>query len=136
MDDNPDFLFYAGHHLVILEVDEHQHRSRPPECERIRMINLWQQSQMPIFFIRCLSRYRERRRISLYEILPDPYKKPGEKKRCENELASKRLSKMKLWLDYALKTNPLDGGATVVTVYLYYDGYTDSVMTTILHKIE
>jgi hypothetical protein len=49
----PDFLFDWGTHIVILEVDEDQHKSYACECEQARMINLFQdQGGMKTLFIR------------------------------------------------------------------------------------
>lgn len=65
---------------------------------------------MPVFFIR-------------YN--PDPYKKPNGKKRCEHESRTKRLNKLKEWLNFAMKNNPYDSDIMVNVIYLYYDGYQD-----------
>ena len=50
----PDFLFDAGTHFVILEIDENQHKSYSPECEVTRMINIAQDTGggLPVVFIR------------------------------------------------------------------------------------
>jgi len=49
----PDFLFDYGTHIVILEVDEDQHRNYECACEQARMINLFQaQGGMKTLFIR------------------------------------------------------------------------------------
>lgn len=49
----PDFLFgNFGTHCVVLEVDEDQHKSYDPECERIRMINIVNSQVLPCVFIR------------------------------------------------------------------------------------
>lgn len=50
--ERPDFLFDAGSHRVILEVDENQHRERPCECEQIRMVNISQSLGCRTVFIR------------------------------------------------------------------------------------
>ena len=48
----PDFVFDAFTHMVVLEVDEHQHSSYPAECERTRMLAIAQTFSMPTAFIR------------------------------------------------------------------------------------
>ena len=42
--ERPDFMFYnaASHTCVVVEVDEYQHKNRPEECERVRMLNLFE----------------------------------------------------------------------------------------------
>jgi hypothetical protein len=48
----PDFLYDATTHFVVVEVDEDQHRSYDPECERIRMINIVEAVGMRCVFVR------------------------------------------------------------------------------------
>jgi hypothetical protein len=48
----PDFLFDAGTHYVILEVDERQHEGDAYECEQTRMVNLAQSAGIPTVFLR------------------------------------------------------------------------------------
>ena len=38
----PDFLIDCNTHYIVIEVDENQHQSYPDECERNRMINIYQ----------------------------------------------------------------------------------------------
>lgn len=50
----PDFVFNSKdrRHLIVLEVDENQHKSYPEECECIRMINLTNEVWGNIMYIR------------------------------------------------------------------------------------
>jgi hypothetical protein len=48
----PDFLFDMGTHLVVLEVDQNQHKSYAEECELVRMHAIVETSGMPVRFIR------------------------------------------------------------------------------------
>lgn len=48
----PDFIFDCGSHMLILEVDEHQHRNYTPECERVREVNLAQANGIQTVFLR------------------------------------------------------------------------------------
>ena len=48
----PDFVFDALSHMVVLEVDENQHSSYAPECERTRMLAIAQTFGMPTAFVR------------------------------------------------------------------------------------
>ena len=48
----PDFVFDAGTHAVVLEVDEHQHSSYACECEQMRMVNLAHALGYPTVFVR------------------------------------------------------------------------------------
>ncbi len=50
--ERPDFLWDAGTHKIVLEVDEDQHKGRPCECEQIRMVNLTHAFGMPCIWIR------------------------------------------------------------------------------------
>ena len=48
----PDFVFDATTHMVVLEVDENQHKSYACLCEQQRMVNISQALGMPTLFIR------------------------------------------------------------------------------------
>eukprot|EP00899_Mesostigma_viride_P012584 jgi/Mesvir1/21326/Mv06694-RA.1 len=48
----PDFVWDAGTHVLVLEVDEHQHMHYACECEQTRMVNVGQAMGMPTLFIR------------------------------------------------------------------------------------
>jgi hypothetical protein len=51
--ERPDFVFEFDDHVVILEVDENQHKSYSEECEKIRMFNITQSyGGIPVFWIR------------------------------------------------------------------------------------
>ena len=50
--ERPDFLWDAGTHKLVLEVDEDQHKGNPCECEQIRMVNLTHAFGMPCIWIR------------------------------------------------------------------------------------
>lgn len=50
--ERPDFLWDAGTHKVVLEVDEDQHKGRPYECDETRMVNLTHAFGMPCIWIR------------------------------------------------------------------------------------
>jgi len=98
----PDFRYNALTHSVVVEVDEDQHRSYDPECERIRIINIVQAVGMRCVFVR-------------YN--PDAFKIDGktvrvyEKKRHELLLRTIREC-MKPSFDSEISR----------VVYLYYDG--------------
>lgn len=48
----PDILIDANTHMVVVEVDEDQHRTYPEECEVTRMHQIAQDCGMPTVFIR------------------------------------------------------------------------------------
>ncbi len=48
----PDFMFDLGAWVVIVEVDEHQHKSNAPECEERRMTEIFSVVGRPVVFIR------------------------------------------------------------------------------------
>lgn len=51
--ERPDFVIEAATHVIVLEVDEHQHNDRHPECEMYRMINISQSfGGTPVIFLR------------------------------------------------------------------------------------
>jgi hypothetical protein len=51
--ERPDFVIYLPDRIVIIEVDEDQHKNYPCECEQIRMINISNGfGGMPVFWIR------------------------------------------------------------------------------------
>lgn len=119
--ERPDFLFFAGTHAVIVEVDEEQHRSRPCVCEQTRMINIAQALSMPTFFLR-------------YN--PDPYRKPLEQRRLTHESVPIRLERLKCWLDYTLQNSPIVFGDFIRVMYLYYDGHHDGEQPQSLVKMD
>ena len=48
----PDFMFDLGGWVVIVEVDEHQHKTNAPECEQRRMTEIFATVGRPVVFIR------------------------------------------------------------------------------------
>jgi hypothetical protein len=116
----PDFIFDAGTHFIIIEVDENQHYNYPCECEQTRMINIAQALGMSCIFIR-------------YN--PDGYKDAAGK-RC-NPSHLTRMKLLRKWLDLCLDPaqSPEASGSFVNAAYLYYDGHsdTDTQMQTLQH---
>lgn len=103
----PDFVFDAGSHFVLLEVDENQHESYPCECEQQRMVNLSQAMGMATIFIR-------------YN--PDRYKPPPGTRAVGT---SAREDTLCTWLSHLLKTesSPVARGGFCDVLYLFYDGF-------------
>ena len=101
--ERPDFVFETPTHVVILEVDEEQHKHYQPDCERIRMINISQAVGMPVIFLR-------------YN--PDHFKKsPGR------IISTQRKEIMLKWLCYLKKCPPKDASDFLRVAYLFYDNY-------------
>ena len=99
----PDFLFDWGTHIVILEVDEDQHRGYACECEQARMINLFQdQGGMKTLFIR---------------FNPDNYRDRDSKL---NKWSTSRGPKL---LDIIRQTRDHPPEHILSAVHLYYDGF-------------
>jgi hypothetical protein len=48
----PDFVIQKDNKILIVEVDEHQHRDRAAECEHNRMVNIIHDIGGPVTFIR------------------------------------------------------------------------------------
>jgi EsV-1-7 cysteine-rich motif len=104
--ERPDIVYdtIVGTHLVVLEVDEGQHRERISECERIRMINVTSSLGIVTLFLR---------------VNPDKYKTlPGQEEVPIKQRYVETLRVLEYWRRNAL---PPDGH-TFVT-YLYYDGH-------------
>jgi glutaredoxin len=102
----PDFLFDAGTHFVIVEVDEHQHKGRACECEQVRMVNLTQALQLPTVFIR---------------FNPDEYK-PSKGNQVANSVRNDELVRViKMLIGKSVK-EIFEEGSVCGAVYLYYDG--------------
>ena len=103
----PDFVFDAGTHFVVLEVDENQHMSYSCDCEQQRMVNLSQAIGMPTVFVR-------------YN--PDGYKAVNNSRPVR---AREREDSLCKWLSYIMKpeASPANRGSFCDVLYLYYDGY-------------
>ena len=104
----PDFVFDAGTHMVVVEVDENQHKSYVCLCEQQRMVNLSQALGMQTLFIR-------------YN--PDEFKGPtGKPARMSAAVRSKLLVD---WVRWSLTPEfaPSASGAFCTAVYLCYDGF-------------
>jgi hypothetical protein len=104
----PDFTFDFGSMILIVENDENQHKSRPCECEQIRMIQLFQDyGGIPVHFIR---------------FNPDKYK-------CNkgtNETLPKRLDKLCKRIDKIKNDKTFYINNPNLTVsYMYYDNWDD-----------
>jgi hypothetical protein len=101
--ERPDFLLDCDKHMIVVEVDEHQHGGYPCSCEQMRMVNIGQSLGIQVLFIR-------------YN--PDKYK-PATGRAINKE--SHRLETLKQQIEYwTHKSLPSDGCCFVT--YLYYDG--------------
>ena len=97
--ERPDFLFQTVDHIVILEVDEDQHKTYQCACEQTRMINLTQAfGGISVFWIR-------------YN--PDSFK--GKAKVTQKQRETHLLE----WIRWALKREPK---SLCEVLYLFYDG--------------
>jgi hypothetical protein len=101
--ERPDFVIYFKTHVIIIEVDENQHKGYACECEQIRMINLTQAfCGLPVFWIR-------------YN--PDVFKLPNEKKSKISQ--SNREEHLLDWINFASTHISTHLGKVV---YLFFDG--------------
>ena len=100
----PDFLFDAGTHFVIVEVDENQHHQESCECQQTRMVDISQALGLATVFVR-------------YN--PDRYDPGDGSKPCS---ASRREKVLVEWVAHLLKESPVSRGAFCDVVYLFYDG--------------
>ena len=103
--ERPDVLWDLESRIVILEIDEDQHKDRPYQCEQTRMVNISQAfgCERTIWI-----RYN-----------PDSFKSI-DKKKWNN--SSKRHSLLKKWLNWAF-TVDLSSLKTISVVYLFFDGF-------------
>jgi hypothetical protein len=102
--ERPDFVFKFVDRIVILEVDENQHKSYPEECEKIRMLNITQSfGGIPVFWIR-------------YN--PDDFKTLNEKRKSTITQNAKEQHLID-WLKWSFQREMKNLGEVV---YLFYDG--------------
>ena len=104
--ERPDVMWDRADRIVILEVDEDQHKSRPCECEQTRMMNVSQAlgSEKTVWI-----RYN-----------PDSFKSP-ESRRWSSR--AKRHDVLKRWLTWSLTEASLP--YTISVVYLFFDGFSE-----------
>jgi hypothetical protein len=100
----PDFRYDALTHFVIVEVDEDQHDSYNPECEKVRMINIIEALKMRCVFVR-------------YN--PDAFHIDGKKVDVSEE---KRHDLLLKTIRECMKPSFDSQIVTADVVYLYYDG--------------
>ena len=102
--ERPDVLWDRGDRIVILEVDEDQHRERPCECEQTRMINVSEALGCP--------------KTVWIRYNPDSFKSPESRKWTTH---AKRHALLATWLEWAL-TGPLPAN-TISVLHLFFDGF-------------
>jgi hypothetical protein len=111
----PDFVFDCGSHIVILEVDEDQHKGYQKECEIIRMKNITQGfGGLPVFWIR-------------YN--PDDFKKDNQLVQMDELTKAQHLLD---WLRVSFKRQIIQTEGNTVkpeVVYLFYDGWDEKIIT-------
>jgi hypothetical protein len=103
--ERPDFLFDCGSRFVVVEVDEHQHRSNPCECEQTRMVNIAQGLGLPTVFVR-------------YN--PDPFK---DALNTKQELSYRVRHD---WLERVVRRcldTSIPNASFLEAVYLFFDGH-------------
>ena len=116
----PDIYIDCGSFILIIEIDEHQHRPRyisrvvdgvvtstqvgtyTPECETVRMLTIVQAEQMPVYFVR----YNPDKCTIDGKII-----KVSPEKRCEA---------LRTLIESVIKNGTPDALMTIT--YMYYDG--------------
>ena len=116
----PDIYIDCGTFILIIEIDEHQHRPRyisrvvdgvvtstvvgtyTPECETVRMLSIVQAEQMPVYFVR-------------YN--PDTCTIDGKVIKVSPE---KRCEALRILIDSVIKNGTPKALMTIT--YMYYDG--------------
>jgi hypothetical protein len=104
----PDFVIDCGTHIIIIEVDEDQHRSYNCQCEQSRMIQIFQDfGGLPVCFIR-------------YN--PDSYTDANGIKHRANSKQASRHARL-LSVIRAVQLHPPHMPDNILhVIYLYYDG--------------
>ena len=116
----PDIYIDCGSFILIIEIDEHQHRPRyisrvvdgvvtstvvgsySPQCETVRMLSIVQAEQMPVYFVR-------------YN--PDKCTIDGKVIKVSPE---KRCEALRTLIDSVIKNGTPKAMMTIT--YMYYDG--------------
>ena len=99
----PDFVFDLGDRIIVLEVDENQHKSYLCECEQKRMIQIHQDyGGLDVCFIR-------------YN--PDNYKNKN------NKIIKNDIGRHNKLLDTINNLTLYRPQYNLSVIYMYYDGY-------------
>ena len=102
--ERPDVLWDRADRVVILEIDEGQHKDRPCECEQTRMMNISQA-------------YGCERTVWI-RYNPDSFKSPESRKWVQRH---RRHEVLKSWLKWALTADTIP--YTISVVHLFFDGF-------------
>jgi hypothetical protein len=102
--ERPDVLWDRADRLVILEIDEGQHKDRPCECEQTRMMNISQA-------------YGCERTVWI-RYNPDAFKSSESRRWVQRH---RRHEVLKSWLAWALTADRLP--YTISVVHLFFDGF-------------
>lgn len=123
----PDILCDMITHVVIIEIDEHQHESYEPQCENKRLVSLWQDlAHRPIVVIR---------------FNPDSYKAPDDVKKGScfryNVATGMPFVPTKMQPEWNKRLATLGDAVSsgimkvpdksISVTHLYYDGYTEGL---------
>jgi len=113
----PDFVFDNGSFVLVVEVDEYQHRIYPCDCEYVRYVEIFQMfGGTPVVFLR-------------YN--PDGYKVGRKRIRADNEGRLGTLEKkIRQIQNVKLVKNP------ITVCYLYYDDYNGTMPIQSLHPFK
>ena len=103
----PDFFFDRKTHVVIVEVDEHQHSSYDVSCERVRELHISEAIGRPTYFIR-------------YN--PDAYHVNGAAVRVPKNIREQRLVQVMKECLFSDESSECKNDTFLMrTVFLYYD---------------
>lgn len=124
--ERPDRVFELIDRVIVLEVDEHQHRERPCECEQTRMINVSQSfGGRPVLWIRYNpDTYR-----------PGPFNCRKQVVMCEKHPPTLRMRVLVNVIRNMLEARSLIPDAFVSVMYLFFDGWKDGIGETEWHVI-
>ena len=104
--ERPDRVFELPDRVIILEIDEEQHKGRPCECEQTRMVNITHAfGGLPVFWIR-------------YN--PDNYKSRAQMK--------SRTHRMKILEKVIEHTKTIEASGLACVLHLYFDGWVEATV--------
>ena len=105
--ERPDRVYELENKIIIVECDEHQHKSNPCECEQTRMINIGQFfGGKPVYFIR---------------FNPDDYKSYNDEIMVDIKDRYKFITSF--LKELLMKSKDETNNSLVSVIYLYFDGW-------------
>ena len=108
----PDRVYDCGTHFVVIEVDENQHKgyNKSNNCELVRMHQIYESLGMHCTFLR---------------FNPNNFRVGGKLSKINLQV---RLDTLKRWVEWCIKTVPIEDKNMVQYKFLFYDEYEEADM--------